>query len=121
MHYLCLAYSDTAQWDGMSPQEEEALHDKRRANEVELRQRGHLVVAETFAKGAATVVSVQGGEVALQAGPLLTGAHRLVGCSILQARDLNQAIHLAAQMPQAQVGAIEIWPVAAFDQLQQTI
>ena len=121
MHYLCLTYGDTVQWAGMSHPEQETVRNTCRAYETELRQRGHLVVADSFAKGAAALVSVLDGEVALQDGPLVSGAYKLVGYTMIQARDLNQVIHLAAQMPQAQLGVIEIWPLAAFDQHQQTM
>jgi hypothetical protein len=54
---------------------------------------------------------VQQGKVSLTDGPFARASKQLVGFFFIEARDLNEAIQVAAKMPQAQRGSVEIRPV----------
>ena len=56
----------------------------------------------------ATSVTILDGLVSLSA-PM--PGNNLAGYSIVNARDLNDAIRIASRMPQAVSGRIEIWPI----------
>ena len=57
----------------------------------------------------ATSVSIFDGLVSLSAPK---PGNNLVGYSILEARDLNDAIRIASRMPQVLTGRVEIWPIS---------
>lgn len=108
MKYLFLAYQDEEQWDAMSAGERDTLENACLANEQELRQRGHLLAVESLQSSrTAITVRLVHGQVLLTDGPP-AGIIRLF---FIQARDLNEAIRLASQMPQARRGPIEVRPV----------
>lgn len=112
MKYVFLTYSDDALLDALPPAERGALCDACAANDAALRASGHLLAAEALQSGAmATTVRVQGGNVELDAGPHAQSREQLAGLFFIEARDLNAAIQIAAQMPQARGGPIEVRPV----------
>jgi hypothetical protein len=47
----------------------------------------------------------------LVAGGPDADTHPLIGFCLIEARDLNDAIHAAARIPTARVGSIEVRPV----------
>lgn len=112
MKYVFLAYSDDALLDALPPAERVALCDACAANDEALRASGHLLAAEGVQRGdMATTVRVQHGNVELDAGPHAHSREQLIRLFFIEARDLNAAIQIAAQMPQARGGPIEVRPV----------
>jgi hypothetical protein len=90
--------------------------DLRRAASAcaeELRRSGHLVSAEPLmsVRAATTLRVREGSQVSLD-GPAVEAAEQLDEVLVLEARDLNEAIRLAARHPAARLGGIEIRPVA---------
>ena len=59
----------------------------------------------------ATTVRVRNGRLSLFDGPFAETKEQLAGFYLIEARDLNEAIQLAAKIPPARVGSIEIRPV----------
>ena len=114
MKYLLLAYDDAGMLGAMPPGERAALAEACATNDQALRQSGRLLVAERL-QGCATeaTVCVQGGAVALHDGPCAAADAQLAELFVIDARDLNEAIQIAAQMPQNRGGPIEIRPVSA--------
>jgi hypothetical protein len=105
MHYLLLVYR-SASPGHHSEQFEQAC----RSYAEWLRQHDHWVTATTLTGEASITLHRRRGELELQAGRYLDdNAVREV--YLIQARDLNHALHLAAQMPQATQGAIEVHPI----------
>ncbi len=64
----------------------------------------------------ATTVRVQNGKLSVSDGPYAKTKDQLIGIFTITARDLNEAILVAAKMPQARGGPIEVRPILAFDQ-----
>ena len=62
----------------------------------------------------ATTVRVRQGKVATTDGPFAETKEQLGGYYLLKARDLNEAIQLAARIPGARLGSIEVRPVMEF-------
>ena len=104
MKFLCLAYGRAEDWDELS----EARRAELLAQDEVLRQRGDLVAVV----GEPTVVQAWHGPVTTTAEAYATGAAPLVGFSIVEAEDLDQAVALVAGTPCAVArGAIEVRPV----------
>jgi hypothetical protein len=113
MKYVLLAYNDEGMLGAMPPGERATFGEACAANDEALRRSGRLLAAERFAGGdAATTVRVQNGRLAIGDGALATSA-QLAGLFVIDARDLNEAIRIAAQMPQTRSGPLEVWPVKA--------
>ena len=117
MRYILLAYGDERQLDAMSSSEREALGNACLTNDEALRKSGHLLAVEGLQSScSATTVRVQHGNLSVTVGPLAETKEQLIGIFTITARDLNEAIQVAARMPQARGGPIEVRPIAAFDQ-----
>jgi hypothetical protein len=59
----------------------------------------------------ATVVSMQGGEVLTTDGPFAETKEQLGGYYIVEAENLDEAVAIAARIPGARTGSIEVRPV----------
>ena len=105
MKYLCLVYLEKEKWT--------AVPDRECANcGQSFLDRGVLLAAEPLhpVETAATI-RVRGGEVSVTDGPFAETKEQLAGFYLLEARDLNEAIQMAAKIPPAREGSIEIRPV----------
>jgi hypothetical protein len=61
-------------------------------------------------------VRVWNGKVSVTDGPFVETNEQIIGLFFISASDLNEAIHVASQMPQARGGPIEVRPMMVFDQ-----
>lgn len=105
MKYLCLVYLDAAHWSACP---DTVCADYAR----QLADSGHLLAAEPLhGTHTATTVRVRNGEIALFDGPYAETREMLAGFYLVDARDLNQAIQIAAGIPPARHGSIEVRPV----------
>ena len=78
----------------------------------ELRSAGHQLGGEALQPiQTATTVRVRNGRMSLTDGPFAETKEQLAGFYLIEARDLNEAIHLASKIPPARVGSIEVRPV----------
>jgi hypothetical protein len=114
MRYLLLAYSEETKWGAMSNGERDAVLDECLAHDEELRTSGRLIAAEilqSFTVRPATIVRVRSGKVSVMDGPFAETKELAGGFFLIDARDLNDAIQVAARMPQARLGSIEVRPI----------
>jgi hypothetical protein len=105
MKYLCLVYLDKEKWS--------AVADAECADcSVGLRSRGMLLAAEPLQPvETASTVRVRNGKVSVTDGPFAETKEQLAGFYLIDARDLNDAIQVAARIPPAREGSIEVRPV----------
>jgi hypothetical protein len=109
MKFLCLAYGLEADWLGLTRREQEELL----AQDQVLRDRGGLVAA--LGEGATTVRSWDGPALATE-GVFAVAPLPLVGFSVVEAADLDEAIRLVEGTPCARArGAIELRPIATMN------
>ncbi len=102
--FLCLAYGKEADWVALPEERREEL---LRQDDV-LRQRGAFISVV----GDPTVVRAWDGPVHRSPQPYALSDAPLVGFSIIEAADLDEAVGLVAQTPCAVArGAIEIRPL----------
>ncbi|MGK9235529.1 YciI family protein [Inquilinus limosus] len=112
MKYLCLVYMEQRTLDAMSPDELGALVRESMANDEEMRRRGQFVAAQALQPtSAATTLRIRGGRVITSDGPFAETKEFLSGFIMIEARDLNEALQLAANIPMARMGSIEVRPV----------
>ena len=112
MQYLCLVYHDERQLGTLGQDECDALAGEALAYDRELRQSGHHIAAAALQVArTATILRVRGGAVGLTEGPYAETREQLRGFLLIEARDLNDAIRIAAKIPGARVGCVEVRPV----------
>lgn len=112
MQYLCLIYHTERELAAMSAQEYGALAEEAIAYDQTLRESGHWVAANALEfVSAATTVRVRQGRVSITDGPFAETKEQLGGFVLIEARDLNEAIRVAAQIPSARIGSVEIRPI----------
>jgi hypothetical protein len=77
-----------------------------------LRKGGRHIAAEALQRiETATTVRVRDGKVSVTDGPFAETKEQLAGFYLIDAKDLDDAIQVAAKMPPARVGSIEVRPV----------
>ncbi len=113
MRYLCLVYLDEAKLDGLGPDAWDELMRETVACDDDLRASGRCVASGALQPvEMALTVRVGSGGVTAVDGPA-SGEWRQIGWfMLLEARDLNQAIRVAARLPPARLGAVEVRPLA---------
>jgi len=114
MKYLCLICAETVV-DQMSEADARACCEDYREFIDTLRASGHYVDCNRLLPAAtATTLRVQpAGRVSTVDGPFAETKEQLSGYVVIEARDLNEAIQVAAQIPGARQGCVEIRPIAA--------
>jgi hypothetical protein len=109
MKVLALIYGDEKRWDSFGAQEREAVYAKYRAFGESA---GDKVIggAELAPTRTATTVRVRDGETIVSDGPFAETKEQLGGFYVFECSDLGEAEHLAAQIPGAATGTIELRP-----------
>ena len=105
MKYLCLVYAEESRLDDIDDAECMACGDG-------LRTSGHMIGGDALQPvHTATTLRVRDGRVSITDGPFAETKEQLAGFYMLEAADLNEALKLAAKIPPARVGSIEVRPV----------
>ena len=105
MKYVCLVYLATDKLHAVPDAECQACGDG-------FRKSGLLVAAQALQPvDTATTVRVRNGKLMITDGPFAETKEQLAGFYLLEARDLNDAIQMAAKIPPAREGSIEVRPV----------
>ena len=118
MKYLCLVYNEEKALAAMDKSDFLALVGGHVAYGDELRQNGHLIATEALERvHTATTVRVRNGKVSTTDGPFAETKEQLGGFFLVEARDDQEAIRLAAGIPSAQTGSIEVRPIRDCHQL----
>ncbi|CAN5213498.1 YciI family protein [soil metagenome] len=113
MKYLCLIYGDESLRAHTSPEEHVNVHEQYMTYTQGIKASGHLLGGEALVgSDQARTVTSRNGVQSTTDGPYAETKEQLGGFYLVEARDLNEAIQLAARIPGAQFGSIEVRPVA---------
>jgi hypothetical protein len=105
MKYACLVYLEPGKLHAVPDRECAACGNG-------LRSRGVLVAAEALQPTeTATSVRVRNGKVGIIDGPFAETKEHLAGFYLIEAENLDEAIEVAAQIPPAREGTVEVRPV----------
>jgi hypothetical protein len=110
--YALLFYGDEAAWEAVPEDEREPII--RRYGELAdwLRERGWMRGGDELASpSSATCVRVQNGRTVATDGPFAETKEQLGGFYLIECDDLDQAIGVAARIPAAERGVIEVRPI----------
>ena len=112
MRYVLLIYGSEADSASMTRQERAALMQGHAAFAREALARGILTGgAPLQPTSTATTVRVRDGKMLITDGPFAETKEQLAGTYVLNCKDLDEAIEMAASVPDALYGSIEIRPV----------
>ncbi len=116
MKYLCLVYHEEAKVDALPESEYDAIVSEVLDYRKELRQSGHYITSSPLQSvQTATTIRVRNSKVSITDGPFAETKEQLGGFYLIEARDLNDAIRVAAKMPPARLGCIEVRPLKDFN------
>jgi hypothetical protein len=121
MRYVCLIYFDPKKVFNQSP-ESIAVLDAAGAYDAELKAKGHMVMAQALTlPNEAVTVQVRNTKVSATDGPFMETKEMLGGFILIEARDLNEAVRIAAGIPLAQLGSVEVRPIVDFSKPRPTL
>jgi hypothetical protein len=104
---LALIYGDESRWDGLGEQERNEVYDRYRAFAAVAAAK-IVDGAELAPTAAATTVRIRDGQSVVTDGPFAETKEALGGFFLLDCADLEEAAQVAAQIPGAATGAIEL-------------
>ncbi len=108
MEYVALIHADDDQWESLSEDDRQAVY----ARYMEFSRSDNVVGgAELQSAKTATSVRVRGSERLVTDGPYAEVKEALGGYFILECGSIDEACELAAKIPAAEQGAIEVRPV----------
>lgn len=112
MKYLCLAYEEEGKLNALTRAEWDALREETLTYVDALQKGGRLVTTWPLqsARTAATL-KVRNGRVQTTDGPFAETKEQLGGFFLVEARDFNEALQIAAKWPSARIGTIEVRPI----------
>jgi hypothetical protein len=109
MKYLSWVYSDERLLHSSpdSPEDAECW-----AYAESIQGSGRMVAAEALESvQTATTVRMRNGKLSITDGPFAETKEQLAGFYLIDAKDLNEALQVAGNIPAARVGSVEVRPV----------
>ena len=112
MKYLCLVYQEEKGALTIPKAEMEKAMAEYRVFTDDIKKSGHHVASNGLQHThTATTVRVRNGKVSTTDGPFAETKEQLGGYFLIEAKDLNDAIQVAARIPSARWGSIEVRPI----------
>ncbi|HEX3094289.1 MAG TPA: YciI family protein [Candidatus Angelobacter sp.] len=112
MQYLLLIYSPESHLESMPEPERKKIYQQYRELIGELQKDGKFLGGhELHPTSSATTVRVRNGKKAVTDGPFAETKEHLGGYFLVEANDLDEALAMAARIPTATAGSIEVRPV----------
>lgn len=116
MKYLCLIYDDEQKMATMSKDEGEAFMGEYFAFTEGIKKSGHYLGGNALQPvNTATTVRTRSGKLSTTDGPFAETKEQLGGYYLIEARDLNDALQVAAKIPSAKTGSVEVRPIQEFN------
>ena len=113
MKYMLLIYLDEKSWEALTEPERQAVYAEYGQFSQDIAASGHYISgSELHPVSMATSVRVRDGEQLTTDGPFAETKEQLGGYYLIEAANLDEAIALAARIPSAKVGTIEVRPLA---------
>ncbi len=111
MKFMCLVYFEPGAFDGVSEAELTKLTDDTIIEDNELREKGHLLIGQPLL-GPETAVTIRGGRrgTGRTDGPFLETKEWLGGFTLIEAKDMEEAIALNQSSAIMKYASVEIRP-----------
>jgi hypothetical protein len=110
--YMLMICRDEPTWEKLSLTERQGIYAETLALSEELTSRGKFLGGfPLHTSSAATSVRVRDGKRLVTDGPFAETREQLGGYMVVEVKDLDEAIAIAARIPVARTGAVEVRPV----------
>lgn len=116
MKFICLICAEKVM--EQMPKEDADKHYQEYAEFTnDIKRTGHFIGANRLTpSNTAITLRVRDGKVSITDGPFAETKEQFGGYYLIEARDLNEAIHVAAKIPGARLGCVEVRPIAEDEQ-----
>ena len=112
MKYMLLIYDEEQMWAKLSEAERKQIYAEYGQFSQQVKSGGQYVTgAQLQPISAATSVRVRNGKRLLTDGPFAETREQLGGYYLVEAKDLDEALALAAGIPSARFGTVEVRPL----------
>ena len=112
MKYMLLIYDNEQVWAELSAADQGRLFGEYMAFTEQIKASGHYIAGDPLQPvQTATSVRVRDGKRLVTDGPFAETQEQLGGYYLVNAKDLDEALGLAARIPSVQLGTIEVRPV----------
>jgi hypothetical protein len=112
MQYMLLIYDNEAEQAARPAEEKQRIYGEYGELTRGLVASGHFKAGDPLQSVAtATTVRVRGGKQLVTDGPFAETREQLGGYYLVEAKDLDEARAIAARIPSARTGSIEVRPV----------
>lgn len=122
MKFMLLIYNDTTMLEDLPAGEADAMMRDCLTHADELRDKGRLLDSQMLEEPrTARSVRIRGGRVMATDGPFTEAKEMLGGFNLIEARDMDEAVRIAAEFPWAQTGCVEVRPVREISAVRQRV
>jgi hypothetical protein len=105
MQYMLMCCIDEALWNGLAPSERDGvMKDYGAWIEGVAKERKHVSTAKLRPSASATTIRMKGGKPVLTDGPFTETKEQLGGFHLVECRDVDEAMAIAARIPTLRVG-----------------
>jgi len=112
MRFLCLVSFEPETLTALSPTEKATLDRNSLGYNDELSRNGHYIAAEALQPArSARTVRVRQGKASITDGPFAETKEHVGGFILIEAAGMDEALEIAAGIPLAKLGSIEVRPV----------
>jgi len=112
MKYMLLIYHEEQVWNAHTEDERRKIYVEYRQLIQELQSSGKYLVGDQLQPATtASTVRIRDGKQLLTDGPFAETREQIGGFFMIEAKDLDEATSIAARIPSARMGTIEIRPV----------
>jgi hypothetical protein len=112
MKFICLICAETVM-EQMSKADAEKHFQEYAEFTADLKRKGQFIGANRLTPAdTAITIRVRNGQLATTDGPFIETKEQFGGYYIIEAKDLNDAIQIAAKIPGARFGCVEVRPIA---------
>jgi hypothetical protein len=122
MKFMLLIYNEGALLDALPAGEADEMMRGCLSHADELRRDGVLLESQMLEDaGTARSVRIRGGRVTATDGPFAEAKEVLGGFNLIEARDMDEAIRIAAGFPWTRTGCVEVRPVREIAAVRQRV
>ncbi len=116
MQYLLMIYRNEAELGTLTAADRQKMMAEYGSFTQSIIQSGNFKAGDGLQPtSTATTVRVRDGKTLTTDGPFAETREQLGGYYLVEAKDLNAAIEIAARIPGAKAGSIEVRPVMVYD------
>jgi hypothetical protein len=112
MKYILLIHDEEQAWDKLSDSEKNTIYSEYGQFGEQIKASGNYVTGSQLQPtSTATSVRIRDGKRLVTDGPFAETREQLGGYYLIDANDLDEAIGIAARIPSARMGTIEVRPL----------